>query len=77
MADMVGCGRGNGDKTYIFQRGALMAFCALAALAIGIASARFSALCGQGLGSGAEKGRIPEASGIFFSEIWIISGFLL
>ena len=40
MADMVDVGVANGDKTYIFQRGALMVFCALAALAIGIASAR-------------------------------------
>ena len=55
MADMVDVGVANGDKAYIFQRGALMAFCALAALAIGIASARFSALCGQGLGAELRK----------------------
>ena len=75
MADMVDMGVANGDKAYIFQRGALMAFCALAALAIGIASARFSALCGQGLGAELRRQNIRNFRN-FLLEIWIISGFL-
>ena len=69
MADMVDMGVANGDKAYIFQRGALMAFCALAALAIGIASARFSALCGQGLGAELRKAEYQKLQEFSFGNM--------
>ncbi|HWS42842.1 MAG TPA: ABC transporter ATP-binding protein [Pseudoflavonifractor sp.] len=51
MADIVNVGVAGGDRAYIFTKGALMCLCALAALVLGIGSARFSAVCGQGLGA--------------------------
>ena len=69
MADMVDVGVANGDKTYIFQRGALMVFCALAALAIGIASARFSAICGQGLGAELRKAEYQKLQEFSFGNM--------
>ena len=69
MADMVDVGVANGDKAYIFQRGALMAFCALAALVIGIASARFSALCGQGLGAELRKAEYQKLQEFSFGNM--------
>ncbi len=51
MADIVDVGVASRDTHYIFTRGALMIGCALLALGFGIGSARFSALCGQGLGA--------------------------
>ena len=51
MADIVDVGVAMGDRAYIFQRGALMTVCAGAALLLGVGCARFSALCGQGLGA--------------------------
>ena len=51
MADMVDVGVANADRAYIFQKGGLMVFCALLALVLGMGSAKFSAMCGQGLDS--------------------------
>lgn len=51
MADILNVGVAGGDTTYIFSKGGLMCLCALAALFLGIGSARFSAVCGQGLGA--------------------------
>ena len=49
-----------------------MVFCALAALAIGIASQGFSAICGQGLGAELRKAEYQKLRN-FLSETWIIS----
>ena len=69
VADIIDNGINSGDKAYIFQRGALMAFCALAALAIGIASARFSALCGQGLGAELRKAEYQKLQEFSFGNM--------
>ena len=51
MADIVDIGVANGDRVYIFQQGGWMLVCAAAALLLGIGSARFAAIGGQGLGA--------------------------
>ena len=51
MADIVDTGVANGDRSYIFQQGGWMCVCAVAALLLGIGSAQFSAIAGQGLGA--------------------------
>ncbi len=51
MADIVNVGVAGGDRAYIFTKGVLMCLSALAALVLGIGSARFAAVCGQGLGA--------------------------
>ena len=48
MADLVDVGVASGDRAYIFQKGAEMVLCGVLALVLGIGSARFSALAGQG-----------------------------
>ena len=50
MADMVDVGIANGDQDYILHKGLVMIGCAGLALVLGICSARFCALCGQGFG---------------------------
>ena len=51
MADMVDVGIANGDQDYILHKGLVMIGCAGLALMLGICSARFCALCGQGFGA--------------------------
>ena len=51
MADMVDVGIANGDKAYIFEKGFLMAACAVVSMVLGAGSARFAAVCGQGVGA--------------------------
>ena len=51
MADMVDVGIANGDQDYILHKGLVMIGCAGLALVLGICSARFCALCGQGFGA--------------------------
>ena len=51
MADMVDIGVANGDRAYIFAKGAQMAVCAVIAMILGTGSARFAAICGQGVGA--------------------------
>ena len=51
MADIVDIGVATGDISFIFTQGLLMCLCALGALVLGIGSARFAAVCGQGLGA--------------------------
>lgn len=55
MADIVDVGVVEGNKEYIFIKGGQMIICALLALLLGIGSARFSALAGQGLGAELRK----------------------
>ena len=51
MADLIDTGVATGDERYIYQKGFQMVLCAAAALVLGIGSARFAALAGQGLGA--------------------------
>lgn len=69
MADIVDVGVAMGDRAYIFQRGALMTVCAGAALLLGVGSARFSALCGQGLGAELRKAEYRRMQGFSFGNI--------
>ena len=55
----------NADRAYIFRQGGWMILCALAALLLGIGSAKFSAVAGQGLGANlreAEYGKLQQFS---------------
>ena len=51
MADLVDIGVAAGDKEYIFRKGLEMVICGIIALILGVGSARFAALAGQGLGA--------------------------
>lgn len=65
MANIVDIGVVNGDKAYIFRQGGWMLVCAAAALLLGIGSAQFSAIAGQGLGANlreAEYARLQQFS---------------
>ena len=55
MADMVDVGIANADKAYIFEKGLLMAGCAVVSMVLGAGSARFAAVCGQGIGAEIRK----------------------
>ncbi len=55
MADMVDIGVANEDRAYIFAKGAQMAVCAVIAMILGTGSARFAAICGQGVGAQIRK----------------------
>lgn len=69
MADIVDVGVAQGNKAYIFQKGFLMLVCALLALILGIGSARFSALAGQGLGAELRKAEYQKLQSFSFSNI--------
>ncbi len=69
MADIIDVGVANGDRAYIFRQGALMVCCALGALVLGIGSARFSALAGQGLGAELRKEEYRKLQAFSFSNI--------
>ena len=62
MADIVDTGVANGDRSYIFQQGGWMCVCAVAALLLGIGSAQFSAIAGQGLGANLREAEYPLLS---------------
>ena len=68
MADIVDVGVVNGDRDYIFQKGILMIGCALIALILGIGSAKFSALCGQGLGANIRKAEYKKMQSFSFAN---------
>lgn len=69
MADIVDIGVANGDKAYIFSRGAMMIGCAVLALFLGIGSAKLSALCGQGLGAELREAEFKKLQAFSFSNI--------
>lgn len=68
MADIIDVGVQLGDKAYIFQKGLQMAVCAFIALILGIGSARFSALCGQGLGAELRKAEYQKLQSFSFAN---------
>ncbi len=69
MADIVDVGVANGDKAYIFAKGGQMLLCAFMALVLGIGSARFSALCGQGLGARLREEEYRKLQSFSFANI--------
>ena len=68
MADIVDVGVKNGDTAYIFTRGAMMGVCALLALLFGAGSARFAAICGQGLGAELRKEEYRKIQAFSFAN---------
>lgn len=68
MADIIDVGVATGNKPYIFGKGALMVLCALIALLLGIGSARFAALCGQGLGAELRKAEYRKLQSFSFAN---------
>ena len=68
MADIVDVGVKNGDTAYIFTRGAMMGVCALLALLFGAGSAKFSAVCGQGLGAELRKEEYRKIQAFSFAN---------
>ena len=69
MADIVDVGVANQDKGYIFMKGGQMLICAFLALLLGIGSARFSALAGQGLGAELRKEEYRRLQAFSFANI--------
>lgn len=69
MADLVDVGVAAGDKSYIFAKGAQMIACAVLALILGVASARLSALAGQGLGAQLRKAEYEKLKDYSFSNL--------
>ncbi len=69
MADIVDVGVANGDTRYIFQKGLQMAVCAVLALLLGIGSARFAAISGQGLGAELRKEEYRRLQAFSFSNM--------
>ena len=79
MADIVDVGVATGDKPYILSQGALMIGCALISMVLGVGSAKFAAVSGQGLGAELRKaeyrkfqssaqGRVPEVPVLFLCQ---------
>lgn len=68
MADIIDIGVKNGDRAYIFEKGALMLGCALASLILGIGSAKFSARCGMGLGAELRKAEYKKLQSFSFAN---------
>ena len=68
MADIIDVGVATGNKPYIFGKGALMVLCALISLLLGIGSARFAALCGQGLGAELRKAEYRKLQSFSFAN---------
>ena len=64
MADLIDTGVATGDERYIYQKGFQMVLCAAAALVLGIGSARFAALAGQGLGANLREAEYEKFQGI-------------
>lgn len=69
MADLIDIGVASGNLSYIAAKGEQMAFCALIALVLGIGSARFAALAGQGLGAELRKAEYEKISQYSFSNL--------
>ena len=69
MADIVDIGVANGDKAYIFRQGGWMLICAAAALLLGIGSAQFSAIAGQGLGANLREAEYARLQKFSFANV--------
>ena len=69
MADLIDNGVANGDTAYIYTKGLQMAGCAVLAPILGIGSARFSALAGQGLGANIRQAEYEKLQSYSFANI--------
>ena len=69
MADLVDVGVASGDRAYIFQKGGEMVICGVLALILGVGSARFAALVGQGLGAQLRQAEYEKLQKYSFSNI--------
>ena len=69
MAALIDNGVANGDTAYIYTKGLQMAGCAVLALILGIGSARFSALAGQGLGANIRQAEYEKLQSYSFANI--------
>lgn len=69
MADLIDIGVATGDNMYIYKKGVQMVICAILALILGIGSAKFSALAGQGLGANLRKAEYEKLQSYSFSNI--------
>ncbi len=69
MADVVDVGVASGDTAYIYAKGAQMVVCAVLALILGMGSARFAALAGQGLGAELRRAEYERLQHYSFSNI--------
>ena len=69
MADLIDTGVANCDTAYIYTKGLQMAGCAVLALILGIGSARFSALAGQGLGANIRQAEYEKLQSYSFANI--------
>ena len=69
MADIVDIGVASGDRAYIFRQGGIMILAALAALVLGIGSARFSAIAGQGIGANLREAEYAKLQQFSFANV--------
>lgn len=69
MADIVDIGVVNGDKAYIFRQGGWMLVCAAAAFLLGVGSAQFSAIAGQGLGANLREVEYAKLQQFSFANV--------
>ena len=69
MADLIDVGVAGGDRSYIYGKGLQMVLFALIALVLGVGSARFAALAGQGLGAELRKAEYEKLQSYSFSNI--------
>lgn len=69
MADIVDVGVACGDKDYIFRQGGWMILCACGALVLGIGSARFAAVAGQGLGANLREAEYAKLQQFSFANV--------
>ena len=69
IADIVDIGVANSDKEYIFRQGGWMLVCAAAALLLGIGSAQFSAIAGQGLGANLREAEYARLQKFSFANV--------
>ncbi len=69
MADIIDVGVANADRIYILQKGILMVICALISLVLGTGSAKFSAICGQGMGAELRKAEYQKLQSFSFGNI--------
>ena len=69
MANIVDIGVASGDRTYIFEQGAWMLICAFLALLLGIGSAKFSAVAGQGLGVNLREAEYAKLQQFSFANV--------
>lgn len=69
MANIVDIGVASGDRTYIFEQGVWMLVCAFLALLLGIGSAKFSAVAGQGLGANLREAEYAKLQQFSFANV--------